>query len=239
MRGGKPPEAADQSVPVFDGVGLVLVRAHGEVGERFEVFLRLVLLEARLGVVQPHEVLEKRAAAGDELRDETKLADKVLDVRRAMLEGALDRIGDRCVGRHEPLRFIAPQTTAPLVEGRVIHLQEVLQAGVSCACMKLMMAHVCVSVGRLLEADSDSGVVRKILRMFASEAKQQRNDNRDSSRTYLAMNLGTGNTTYEMGGRPAGARKHSIRNGRVPGGRPQCVEQDVQVVRRNVAEERT
>jgi len=42
--------------------------------------------------------------------------------------------------------------------------------------------------------------------MFASEAKQPRNDNRDSSRTVLAMNLGTGNTTYKMGGRPAGAR---------------------------------
>jgi len=75
--------------------------------------------------------------------------------------------------------------------------------------------------------------------MFASEAKQPRNDNRDSSRTYLAMNLGTRNTTYEMGGRPAGAREHNIRNGRAPGGRPQCVEREVQVVRRNVAEERT
>jgi len=75
--------------------------------------------------------------------------------------------------------------------------------------------------------------------MFASEARQPRNDNRDSLRTYLAMNLGTGNTTYEMGGRPAGASKHSIRNGRAPGGRPQCVGRDVQVVRRNVAEERT
>jgi len=42
--------------------------------------------------------------------------------------------------------------------------------------------------------------------MFASEAKQPRNDNRDSSRTYLAMNLGTRNTTYKMGGRPVGAR---------------------------------
>ena len=53
------------------------------------------------------------------------------------------------------------------------------------------------------------------------------------------MNLGTRNTTYEMGGRPAGARKHSIQNGRAPGGGLQCVELDVQVVRRNVAEERT
>ena len=95
------------------------------------------------------------------------------------------------------------------------------------------------NVGRLLEADSDSGVVREFLRMFASEAKQPRNDNQDSSRTYLAMNLGTRNTTYEMGGRPAGARKHSIQNGRAPGGGLQCVELDVQVVRRNVAEERT
>jgi len=48
-------------------------------------------------------------------------------------------------------------------------------------------------------------VVREFLRMFASEAKQPRNDNRDSSRTYLAMNLGTRNTTYKKGGRPAGA----------------------------------
>ena len=53
------------------------------------------------------------------------------------------------------------------------------------------------------------------------------------------MNLGTEHTTYEMGGRLAGARKHSIQNGRAPGGCPQCVKQDVQVVRRNVAEELT
>ena len=129
MRGGKPPEAADQSVPVFDGVGLVLVRAHGEVGERFEVFLRLVLLEARLGVVQPHELLEKRAAAGDEPRVLTELADKVLDVRRATLEGAQDRVGKHGIGRHEPLRIGAPQT-ALLVESQVIHLQEDLHTGV-------------------------------------------------------------------------------------------------------------
>ena len=44
------------------------------------------------------------------------------------------------------------------------------------------------------------------MQMFASEAKQPRNDNRDSSRTVLAMNLGTTNTTYKMCGRPAGAR---------------------------------
>jgi len=60
--------------------------------------------------------------------------------------------------------------------------------------------------------------------MFASEAKQRRNTNRDSSRTVLAMNLGTRKTNTK---------------GRAPGGRLQCVEQDVQVVRRNVAEERT
>jgi len=53
---------------------------------------------------------------------------------------------------------------------------------------------------------ADSGVVREFLQMFASEAKQPRNDNRDSSRTYLAMNLDTRSTTYKMGRRPAGAR---------------------------------
>jgi len=73
-RGGKPLVAVDQSVSVLLGVGFVL--AHGEVGERLEVFLRLVLLVARLGVVQPHEVLEKRAAAGDEPHVETELADR-------------------------------------------------------------------------------------------------------------------------------------------------------------------
>jgi len=36
--------------------------------------------------------------------------------------------------------------------------------------------------------------------MFASEAKQPRNDNRDSSRTVLAMNLGTKHTTYKRAG---------------------------------------
>jgi len=46
-------------------------------------------------------------------------------------------------------------------------------------------------------------VVREVLRMFASEAKQRRNTNRDSSRTVLAMNLGTGHTTYKS----AGARR--------------------------------
>jgi len=91
------------------------------------------------------------------------------------------------------------------------------------ACLgDLDLAGMCV--GRLLEADSDSGVVREFLRMFASEAKQRRNTNRDSSRTVLAMNLGTGHTTYKR----AGARRAL-----------QCVERDVQVVRRNVAKERT
>ena len=52
-------------------------------------------------------------------------------------------------------------------------------------------------------ADSDSGVVREFLRMFASEAKQRRNTNQDSSRTVLAMNLGTGHTTCKR----AGARR--------------------------------
>jgi len=59
-------------------LGVGVVRAHGEGGERVEVFLRLVLLEARLGVVQPHEVLEKRAAAGDEPRALTELADTLI-----------------------------------------------------------------------------------------------------------------------------------------------------------------
>ena len=36
--------------------------------------------------------------------------------------------------------------------------------------------------------------------MFASEAKQPRNDNRDSSRTVFAMNLGTGHTTCKRAG---------------------------------------
>jgi len=36
--------------------------------------------------------------------------------------------------------------------------------------------------------------------MFASEAKQPRNDNRDSSRTVLAMNLGTEHTTSKRAG---------------------------------------
>jgi len=36
--------------------------------------------------------------------------------------------------------------------------------------------------------------------MFASEAKQPRNDNRDSSRTVLAMNLGAKHTTYKRAG---------------------------------------
>jgi len=84
-----------------------------------------------------------------------------------------------------------------------------------------------VGVGRLLEADSDSGVVREFLRMFASETKQPRNDNRDSSRTVLAMNNESRHKT------------HNIQNGRAPGGCPQCVERDVHVVRRNVAEEHT
>jgi len=53
------------------------------------------------------------------------------------------------------------------------------------------------------EQTADSGFVREVLRMFASEAKQRRNTNRDSSRTVLAMNLGTGNTTYKR----AGARR--------------------------------
>jgi len=105
-RGGKPPVALHQAVPVLLGGGFV--RAHGEGGEHFEVFLRLVLLEARLGVVQPHELLEKRAAAGDEPRVLTELADKVLDVRRATLEGAQDRVGEHGVGHHEPLRIGAP-----------------------------------------------------------------------------------------------------------------------------------
>jgi len=73
-------------------------------------------------------------------------------------------------------------------------------------------------VGRLLEQTADSGVVREFLRMFASEAKQPRNDNRDSSRTYLAMNLGTRNTTYKKGGRPAGARNTAYEMGGRPAG---------------------
>jgi len=56
------------------------------------------------------------------------------------------------------------------------------------------------SVGRLLEADVRFWNVREFLRMFASEAKQPRNDNRDSSRTVLAMNLGTKHTTYKRAG---------------------------------------
>ena len=59
------------------------------------------------------------------------------------------------------------------------------------------------TVGRLLEQTPILVVVREFLRMLASEAKQRRNTNRDSSRTVLAMNLGTGNTTYKR----AGARR--------------------------------
>ena len=47
---------------------------------------------------------------------------------------------------------------------------------------------------------ADSGVVREFLRMFASEAKQPRNDTRDSPRTVLAMNLSTEHTTYKRAG---------------------------------------
>jgi len=61
------------------------------------------------------------------------------------------------------------------------------------------------AVGRLLEQTPILVVVREFLRMFASEAKQRRNTNRDSSRTVLAVNLGTEHTTYKKGGRPAGA----------------------------------
>ena len=56
------------------------------------------------------------------------------------------------------------------------------------------------SVGRLLEQTPILEFVKECLRMFASEAKQPRNDNRDSSKTVLAMNLGTGNTTYKRTG---------------------------------------
>jgi len=58
-------------------------------------------------------------------------------------------------------------------------------------------------VGRLLEQTPILVVVREFLRMFASEAKQRRNTDQDSSRTVLAMNLGTGHTTYKR----AGARR--------------------------------
>jgi len=57
-------------------------------------------------------------------------------------------------------------------------------------------------------------IVREFLRMFASEAKPTQNNTRDSLRTHLGVNLGTGQKTSESAGFP------------------QHVWRDVQVVRR-------
>ena len=57
-------------------------------------------------------------------------------------------------------------------------------------------------VGRLLEADSNSGVVIKFLRMFASEAKQPQNDTRDSPRTSPRNESRHRTQDIQTGGRP-------------------------------------
>ena len=73
----------------------------------------------------------------------TVLADKVLDVRRATLEGAQDRVGEHGVGCHEPLRIGAPQTRRHSSKvGSSIFRKTSMR--VSCAMMKLAMANACV-----------------------------------------------------------------------------------------------
>jgi len=55
-------------------------------------------------------------------------------------------------------------------------------------------------VGRLLWADGRFWIVRDFFRRCASEAKPTQNNTRDSLRTHLGVNLGTGHKTFERAG---------------------------------------